>query len=461
MTHVKVCSHRKLLSSPLVITAIAILLREGFILILRLSSKQVFFGEMASVGRALTAGQGFSSPCPIPTGPTALVPPVYPLLVAAAFKFLGVYSDRSAAILLLLNSLFSGLVCLVLVAVGRRTVGTKAAILGAWAWALWPMALWESHRIWESSLSVLLFTVVFLSVLIMQEKSGAVFGALCGLLWGVAALTNPAVLAFVIPAAFFETLRRKVAWSTLPAAPTVALLIMCVTVSPWIIRNYLVFHRIIPIRDGLPLELYLGNRALASGENVLAAQPCVSRNENRKMAQIGETQYLQLKEQQAKTFIMAHPLEFCTRATRRAFYFWVSTPESWLDVGGSKRALFEKVMKIRRPLYALSSILALIGLLIAWHHRRSWLIFFAILLIVPPLPYYLTHGENRYRHPIEPEIMLLAAYTIVAVTRARHQTSQSVPTIFRQPSGAAEDREGSMMPENSVRGCGSNHLRDA
>jgi hypothetical protein len=301
------------------------------------------------------------------------------------------------------------------------------------------MALWESGRIWESSLSVLLFTLVFLSVLTLQEKPDAVFGALCaGLLWALAALTNPMVLAFVILAAFCMILRAAGPRWTAAAGPGIALLIMCVTVSPWIIRDYLVFHRIIPIRDGLPLELYLGNRSLAPGENILAAQPCASLAENRKMAEMGEIAYLQLKKQQAEAFIVAHPLEFWTRVAQRVFYFWASTPESWLDLGGSKRALIAKAMNIRRPLFALSSILALIGLVIAWHRRLPSRILFAILLIFPPIPYYLTHGENRYRHPIEPEIMLLAAYAIVTATGTHDETSPTAPTISRQSSAGGE-----------------------
>jgi hypothetical protein len=158
------------------------------------------------------------------------------------------------------------------------------------------------------------------------------------------------------------------------------------------------------------------------------------------MAQMGEMPYLQLKEQQAKAFIAAHPLEFCGRVLKRTFYFWASTPESWLDVGGSKRVLIARTMIIRRPLFALSSILALIGLVIAWRRRLPWRILFAILLIFPPLPYYLTHSENRYRQPIEPEIMLLAAYTIVTATETRNKTSRGVRTISPQSSVHPGDR---------------------
>jgi hypothetical protein len=95
-------------------------------------------------------------------------------------------------------------------------------------------------------------------------------------------------------------------------------------------------------------------------------------------------------------------------------------------VGGTKRALFAELMSLRRPLFALSSILAFMGLVIGWRRQLPGIVLFTILLVFPPLPYYLTHGENRYRHPIEPEIMLLAAYTLVtAIEYCRKARSQS------------------------------------
>jgi hypothetical protein len=310
---------KAIFGSSLVITAVAVLLRMGSVLIFhfyRFSSKPDLFDfgwEMGSVAHALATGHGFSSPCRIPSGPTALVPPLYPYLIAVIFKIRGVYSDNSAAILLLLNAFCSGLVCLVLVALGRRTVGLKAAILGAWVWAFWPMSVWESHRVWESSLSVLLFTLTFLSLLALQEKMDSGFGALCGVLWGLTALTNPAILAFVIPAAIYLVFRAKTTLNKLPAAHGIAVLMMCITISPWIIRDYVVFHRFMAIRDGLPLELYLGNHQQSPGENVLSGQVCNSLKENRKLAKLGELTYLQDKAEAAKAFIAAYPGEFGSR----------------------------------------------------------------------------------------------------------------------------------------------------
>ena len=40
---------------------------------------------------------------------------------------------------------------------------------------------------------------------------------------------------------------------------------------------------------------------------------------------------------------------------------------------------------------------------------------FASALLLFPLPYYLTHSETFYRHPIEPVVGLLVAYACVVL----------------------------------------------
>ena len=51
--------------------------------------------EMARVARALVTGYGYADPFSGHTGPTAWVPPLYPLLIAAVFKLAGVYTLKS------------------------------------------------------------------------------------------------------------------------------------------------------------------------------------------------------------------------------------------------------------------------------------------------------------------------------------------------------------------------------
>ena len=55
-----------------------------------------FGAEMGRIARALATGRGYADPFLGPTGPTAWVPPLFPLILAGIFKLFGVYSTLSA-----------------------------------------------------------------------------------------------------------------------------------------------------------------------------------------------------------------------------------------------------------------------------------------------------------------------------------------------------------------------------
>src|ERR1700761_3001643 len=101
------------LRAPRILFWAGLLVRVGYVTVAHTYRFSPFedhftFGyEMARVARALVTGFGYSDPFSGHTGPTAWVPPVDPLLIAAIFKLFGIYSLKSAWMLLSLNSLFS------------------------------------------------------------------------------------------------------------------------------------------------------------------------------------------------------------------------------------------------------------------------------------------------------------------------------------------------------------------
>ena len=74
------------------ILAVALLLRVGFLYQFQHDHpKQAvsvipFLFESGNVAHSLATGAGFSSPFRVNTGPTAWMPPIYPLLLAAVFR---------------------------------------------------------------------------------------------------------------------------------------------------------------------------------------------------------------------------------------------------------------------------------------------------------------------------------------------------------------------------------------
>src|ERR1700692_1134870 len=109
-----------------------------------------FEQETGSIARSIATGRGFSNPFGRETGPTAWLTPVYPLLVAAAFKIFGIFTIRSFFFLVFLNILCSAAVCVPIFYAGKRVAGLGVASAAAWLWALFPNAIMTPFEwIWD------------------------------------------------------------------------------------------------------------------------------------------------------------------------------------------------------------------------------------------------------------------------------------------------------------------------
>ena len=166
-----------------------------------------FGWEMGRVARALATGHGYANPFVGHTGPTAWVPPLYPLLLAGVFKLFGVYTALSAWVILTINSVFSAATAPLIYRISTRCYNRKVAVWSAWIWALYPAAMQYAVRwVWEMSLTAFLFTAVLLLALRMKHigevnpeprRQTTPQWLLFGSLWGLIALLNPTLLLFL------------------------------------------------------------------------------------------------------------------------------------------------------------------------------------------------------------------------------------------------------------------------
>src|SRR5579863_886843 len=170
-----------------------------------------FGWEMGRVARSIAQGHGFSSPYEGNTGPTAWEPPLYPYLMAGVFRIFCIYSQASAWVLLSINSLLATLTCIPIFFISHRTFSERIAIWSTYAWGLNPYVwYWSIHWIWDTTFTPLLLACAFLVALKLAHVApDAVIRAaplpeqdfrtwiLFGILFGIGALANPTMLAFL------------------------------------------------------------------------------------------------------------------------------------------------------------------------------------------------------------------------------------------------------------------------
>ncbi|MFZ0561224.1 MAG: glycosyltransferase family 39 protein [Terriglobales bacterium] len=377
------------------------------------------FGRVA---RSLVAGHGYGNVF-ANTGPTAVLAPVYVYVLAAVFRIFGTYTPTSIIAALALNSIFSALTCVPVFLLARRCFNSRAAKWAGWGWAFSPYGIYYgADWAWSTCLVTLLLAILFLWSIELEE-SGNVWEWLgFGALGGVAALTEPVVLA-VIPLlglwTSWQRLRKRQTW-VIPM--TAAALGAIVVMAPWFVRNYETFHQFIPIRSGFGLELYIGNSADSLHWVDRSLHPNHSAAELAEYADRGELAYMAHKSQQGKQYIRNHPGQYVYRVLRRIIYIWTGF---W---SFNRAYLAEEPLDVPNIFLSTTmTILALAGLrrlyrtnaerpedrpTDAQSANKRLAARFIIVFAFFPLAYYFSHPETYYFRPVDPLIVVLAAYFV-------------------------------------------------
>jgi len=364
-----------------------------------------FAWEVGRIARSVATGQGFGSPTDLPTGPTAWMAPVYTYILAGIFKLFGVYSAASAWVILAFNSVCGALTCLTIYRIGERICGLAVARATAWTWAVFPYLIyWPVRVVYDTCLSTFLLSLALLVTLRLTEQPRLRMWLLFGFLWGLIVLTNPSLITLLPCCLFWLVVRAPQRWRPLGGA-MVCVLVAAVVVSPWMLRNFRVFGKFIFVRDNFPMELYMSNNDESTGFWTREEHPANDRRAMQKFQELGEIRFMTERGQQAREFIRQHPERFLFFTLSRAVYFWISPPQAAI-VGG-----YDFIIS-RHTNYFLEAAFAFAGLWLTIRRRKPEGYLLACFLLVFPLPYYLVSPYPRYKHIIEPEMLLLIVYLL-------------------------------------------------
>ncbi len=382
-------------------------LRFGFVLLRKTyvgdeHSNTPFGVEVCSIAAHIVKGKGFSSPFLADTGPTAWVPPVYPYFVALVFRLLGLYSAASAIVILGIQCAIAAATGIAIHALGRRTFGPRIGFFAAWIWALSPIFFrWAVSWIWDFAASAFLLTAAFVVTLDIAEQNTRKHWLLLGALWAVTALTNPALLSLMPFTFLYAAFTNHRVYRRWLASLALSGVLFAVMASPWLIRNDLVFHRPVFFRSNFWFEFHIGNYHFSNGMGFAGKHPTANPAELKKYSELGEMGYIDYYKQDSLRFVREYPSEFRDLTLHRAWWFWDGTP---LHYQGNE---WWKPWKFW-PL----SLLGWLGLLFTLTRRpRGWILYAAALLVYP-LPYHFVYSVAKYRHAIEPVLLLLSVYLV-------------------------------------------------
>ena len=375
-----------------------------------------FGWEMGRIGRSIASSHGFANPFNETTGPTAWEPPLYPFLIGGVFRLFGIYSHASAFVLLSINSVFSALTCIPVFLIARRCFSERVAIWSAWLWAVLPPVMyWCTRWVWETSLAALLLAVIFWFALTLEEKDGWKPWLWFGLLWGISALTNTSLLAFLPASGLWPWYQRSKRGKPSLGGVVLASLVFAACITPWLVRNHQTFRQFVFIRSNFGAELRLGNGPGANGTWMEYLHPSQNVFEMRRFRQLGELAYVKERKQEAFAFIREDYARFAGISVRRFIYYWGGLP---------RLSEIPALAPFKDSIFLASSVLGFWGLgrALRQHRPGAWLLLWLILSY--PTIYYFVFPHPRYRHPIEPELGILMVYVVSEAgskTAARNQ----------------------------------------
>ena len=409
----------RLLQAPWFIALLALLLRLAWLLYkISVIPKEVlatapFENEVGNVASALASGQGFCCLFRQPTGPTAWLDPVYPLLIAAIFKVFGSFTFCSFCVSVFLNSLFSALTCFPLFDAAVRAAGKSTASLAAWLWALSPIAIIVPYAwIWDSSLSAFLAATLLWATLGLSDRPDLRSFALYGLLWGISLLTNPALGALLPFLLAWILLRCRASHPERLRYALVCAAVIVLTCLPWTVRNYVQFHRFVPLRSNFAYEFWSGNNEIFDPESRELNR--ITRYEQTRLyAHLGETAFLDQKWQAAKHFVGTRPVLYANLCARRFVATWLGTDSPVHDFLHSDSAMARFLLLWN----AVSLLLLVVGLARLYRERRALFMPLAVFPFIFPVTFYLAHTSLRHRHPCDPVLLVLAAIAVAGCGR--------------------------------------------
>lgn len=356
---------------------------------------------------------------------TAQEAPLYPLLCGAIASVNGDWADTILRWLqCVLGSLTAG--CYFFFA-RRAFHHTMVATIAGLLAALHPFWVINTAELNDGVLATFLVGMS----LALGARGGQVGGAFTGLAFGLAlagvALTRAALLPFTAIALLWflwECRRFPLGWF----AGFLALMGFANGLAPWLIRDYLVFERPVPVATSTYLHLWMGNNPhepiLAPERDALRRtfseerwnELLAERNQAKRYNSLAQDVWQEVKERPAATL---------SRRLQAGLVFLLG--DRWFkqtqlaQVQAQGDAIAEPPVWLRDHVETIlqGTLLGIFALaLLGWRWSYSWRRYGgigAIAMLLIPLPYVISHAEilSGPRLPLDGVLLCYAAFALV------------------------------------------------
>ncbi len=378
-------------------------------------------------------GHGFSQKESAPFEPTICRTPIYPFFLASVFGVFGHSYIAVFVIQAILSTLTALLVYLIVIKIpvaNRREVASLSYFLAIFCPFLW----FSARMLYTEVLITFLVSLSILLICLAIEKGKYRLYFTAGVIAGVTILTRPALAFFPLSLVLLQILVGWKKEKLLHLSKKISIYLVAVMIiwSPWIIRNYLIFNKFLPLSIGSGFFLYLGTGSPSRYEDFSG----VSRTEYISYLYKEGEEILAMDEdyrRKAIERIKQKPLAYIKYSIQRVPILWFSSFSHYFNIEDSmaqlKSQIKEKVsqgqyfskelgilffklsLSLINIFYILTGILGIVLLLKYWRN-------YYYLLFVP---FYFTfihmfmgQANARYALPAWPILIIFSSYGLLS-----------------------------------------------
>lgn len=311
---------------------------------------------------------------------------------------------------------------------GKEWRSKRVGLLGAFFMAIYPYNLYHDTQFYISFLFTFFLLLTFIGMLRLERAPTRHQAYLNGLWIGLAMLATSGPMVFFAPLACawlwkrWGSFKKALVSSAIMAAA--ALLIM----TPWIIRNYAVHHRFVPLTTDAGRVFYKAYNSYALGmmfeglwvdatPEPVGGGPQAPMGGIHKvscdyMGGVSEVDSSRFYGDIAKRWVAEHPATTAGLMSLKAVYLW----RPWMFppkgvVGGNGSTIISAAAM--NWAYALSYGFLLTFAALEWllasreERKRTWL--FLLAAIAFTLTYVITVAGTKYRIPLDSIMAVMAA----------------------------------------------------
>ena len=358
-----------------------------------------------ALARSLLDGQGYSFtknwyPFTPPNTPTAHWSFLYPLYLAGTYAITG-YHPLAAR--LLQGAVGGALLCFLVYKIGRRAADENTGLVAAGLAAVYGYLIYYNAALMTETFSVVLILLTLYLSIELKENPTPMRWVGLGLSLGLAALLRQTVLLFapfLLVWLFMELRARGIRWwhFVLPV------MIIFLMISPWTLRNYLVYREFLLLNSNAGYALYASNNPNlgTNWQNELVVVPVPE-----ELAGQNEAQLDRALTKKGIEFILADPERYLWLTLNKSLEyvrFWPSSDSS-------------RISNLNRVLsFGLYLPFMLLGLGLSVSRWRNFVPLYLFIVIHTGI-HLLSWPSPRYRLPVDALLMIFAALTLVELAK--------------------------------------------